>query len=81
MSPGTNILASMFCQVPSRLAVATGFKEALSAATASAALMVSYLQHSTAQREESDQQKEGDSASSQAAAGVAAVQQHCCQVR
>jgi hypothetical protein len=43
MSPGTKNLASMFCQEPSRLTVAVGLSEALSAATASAALMVSYL--------------------------------------
>lgn len=43
ISPGTSILASMFCQLPSRLTVAVGLREALRAATASAALMVSYL--------------------------------------
>lgn len=43
MSPGTSILASIFCQLPSRLTVAVGLREAFRAATASAALMVSYL--------------------------------------
>lgn len=42
-SPGTSRAASRFCHVPSRLQVATGFKEALRAATASAAFTVSYL--------------------------------------
>eukprot|EP00955_Chlamydomonas_euryale_P106396 365702-Chlamydomonas_euryale.AAC.26 len=42
-SPGTREPASSVVHLPSRLAVAKGFNEALSAATASPALVVSYL--------------------------------------
>jgi hypothetical protein len=42
-SPGTSRAASMFCHLPSRLQVAVGLRDALRAATASAAFTVSYL--------------------------------------
>lgn len=44
-SPGTSRAASMVDHLPSRLQVARGLREALRAATASPALVVSYLQH------------------------------------
>ena len=42
-SPGTRAAASRVCQTPSRRAVACGRSDALSARTASPALVVSYL--------------------------------------
>lgn len=41
-SPGTSSVALIYCHCPSLLAVATGFREFFSAATASPALIVSY---------------------------------------
>eukprot|EP00427_Karlodinium_veneficum_P016208 CAMPEP_0169124186 /NCGR_PEP_ID=MMETSP1015-20121227/34186_1 /TAXON_ID=342587 /ORGANISM="Karlodinium micrum, Strain CCMP2283" /LENGTH=41 /DNA_ID= /DNA_START= /DNA_END= /DNA_ORIENTATION= len=41
MSPGTTVVPSIICHLPSRLTVALGFKEFFKASTASAALVVS----------------------------------------